>query len=70
MLKDYQIALLQNKDLKEKNISRNYEELSKELENMKLQLEKITNNNRKSHENLKMLKEHSEKLQIDKENKN
>lgn len=51
---------MQNKDLKEKNISRNYEELSKELDNLKLQLEKITKHNRKAHENLKMLKEHSE----------
>ena len=68
-MKEYQIALLQNKDLKEKNISRNYEELSKQLDILKQQLGQITKNNRKSHENLKLLKENSEKLQNEKENK-
>lgn len=62
-----QIAFKENKDLKEKNVQRNYEQVKTEHDKMKVELEEITNKNRKLHERLKILKDYSDKI---KETKN
>lgn len=67
IITDLQIAFKENKDLKEKNVQRNYEQVKTEHDKMKVELEEITNKNRKLHERLKILKDYSDKI---KETKN
>jgi len=57
-----QTAIKENRDLKEKNIAKTYEDIKAEHERIKGQLDEITDHNRKLHEKLKNLKEHSEKI--------
>lgn len=61
------MAIKENRDLKEKNVAKTYEDIKAEHERIKGQLDEITDNNRKLHEKLKILKEQSDKI---KENKN
>jgi hypothetical protein len=56
------MAIKENRDLKEKNIAKTYEDIKVEHEKIKGQLENITDLNRKYHEKLKVLKEHSDKM--------
>ncbi len=61
------MAIRENRDLKEKNNAKTYDDIKNEHEKIKENLNLITSNNRKLHEKLKILKDHADKI---KENKN